>query len=806
MWLVSLGLLALGYTGGPMPAWTFLILLGLKSYDAPMWVMIATAVVLLPFNLRPLRRILSRPIMALMRANNMVPKVSQTERTALDAGVVWIEKELFGGKPNFNGFEGTTRTELSLDEKAFLDGPVEELCTMLDEWQIWKDRELPENVWAFMKAKKFFGMIVPRSYGGLEFSNRAHSEVVAKLMSRSIPTTITVMVPNSLGPAELLIHYGTKKQKDYYLPRLASGEDLPCFALTEPLAGSDAGALSSNGVLFRDENKVLKIRLNWNKRWITLAGKSTVIGLAFNLQDPENFLGRGPNLGITCALVPANAKGIDRSQRHDPLSIPFYNCPTTGRDVVVVAEDSIIGGLEGAGQGWKMLMESLAAGRGISLPAQSSGGARFVTALASAHAAVRYQFGTSIGNFEGIKEQLGVMAARTYTVEAMRLLTTAALDHGIKPPVVTAMTKHYATELGRQVVNAAMDVMAGSAISLGPKNRVAFHYFAAPLGITVEGANILTRTLIIFGQGAFRAHPYAYDLVRGLEEDDIVMFDRALWGTLGHAIRNKVRASLLFLTRGRIFYACPKAYRRDYQKLAWASATFAILADAGMMFLGPKLKTKESLTGRFADVLGWMYMGYAVLRRHTEDGSPQADAPLVRLSMDMVFQEIQKGITGILSNWDVPVMGKVMSHIVLPLFKVNAIGSASLSDKLLHRVADSVLAPTETRSRLLQGIYMNHHPEDPLGKYEHAFATHWHAREIEKKIRVAQRRKQLPAEGTIAEVLEQAVKVGLINVQEQATLLVAEEARYQAILVDQFTEEAYHRRSGSEPESLQHAS
>ncbi|MEL6614014.1 MAG: acyl-CoA dehydrogenase, partial [Bacteroidota bacterium] len=501
---VVLVALVLGYVGAPLGLWAALGAVALVGFGAPVWLLAAFAALVVVFNVPPIRQQITRAVMALMDKLGFLPTISPTEKEAIDAGTVWVEGELFSGKPDFKKILAEDYPDLTDEERAFLDGPCDEVCEMAVDWDIMQRRDLPNEVWQKLKDDRFFGLIIPKEYGGLGLTPSANSAVVEKLAARSPALGITAMVPNSLGPAELLIHYGTQAQRDHYLPRLARGEDIPAFALTEPGAGSDAGAISSKGVLFKGEDGEVYLRLSWKKRYITLAAVSTVLGLAFKLEDPDNLLGRGKKLGITCALVPTDAPGVHLGERHDPLGIPFYNCPTTGTDVVVKAEEAIIGGTAGAGRGWRMLMECLSVGRGISLPSSSSGGAKTMLRVASAHAVNRKQFGLSIGKFEGIEEPLARIGGITYILEAARRYTNGGLDKGSKPSVVTAMMKYNATELYRIAINDAMDILGGNAISRGPRNTTASAYTNLPIMITVEGANILTRTLMIFGQGAIR--------------------------------------------------------------------------------------------------------------------------------------------------------------------------------------------------------------------------------------------------------------------------------------------------------------
>lgn len=796
--VVLIVFLALGYVGAPFLLWSVALVTVAFMAGAPLPVVMGLAAILALFLIKPLRAmVISLPIMKLFKVAGFLPNISQTERTALEAGVVWSEAELFSGKPHFSKIiRNQPNPQPTAEEKAFLEGPCEELCRMIDDWEIWKGREIPQSVLQFVKDKGFLGMIIPKEYGGLGFSAYAHSEVIQKISTRSVAASITVMVPNSLGPAELLIHYGTEEQKKRHLPRLARGEDVPCFGLTEPQAGSDAGSITSTGVLFKGPDGKIKIRLNWRKRWITLAAISTTIGLAFRLRDPDNLLGKGTeDLGITCALIPAKTPGVVLGRRHDPLGVPFYNCPTEGKDVVVDAEEAIIGGLAMAGQGWMMLMECLAAGRGISLPAQSTGGLKLVTRVASNHALIRKQFGVSIGRFEGVEEPLARVAGYAYLCEAMRRYTLSALDQGFKPPVVTAIAKYNATELFRRGINDGMDIMGGAGISLGSRNILASSYIAAPISITVEGANILTRTLIIFGQGALRAHPFAYKEVTALEKGDVQGFDRAFWGHMGHVLRNKCRAFVLSLTRGHFaFTPGGGGTRRYYQKLAWASATFAIMADLAMALLGGKLKFKEKLTGRFADILSWMYIATAVLHRFEHEGRKKEDKIYVDYAMAVAFSNIQKAFEGIFANFEAPFF---VSWIFKgPLYwwsAVNTLGKDP-GDHLTHAVADSVLKDSEQRDRLTQGIFISKDPQQALGRLEAAFKTIYRSEAVEKKVRKAVRAKTLPKiKGK--ELYSEALNKGVITQEEFKDISLAEELRWDAIQVDDFNEEEYHANS-----------
>lgn len=780
----------LGFFGAPLWLWTLALAATLWGFAAPTWVMLAFVAMAAVFNIPPIRKlIVSKPIMVIMKVLKIIPHISETERTALEAGVVWIEGDLFSGKPNFKKLMDEPYPQLTKEEQEFMDGPVNELCDTLNDWQVWKEKEIPQAAWTLIKKHKFLGMIIPKEFGGLGFSALAHSEVIQKLSSRSIPAAVTVMVPNSLGPAELLIHYGTEAQKNHYLPRLARGEDIPCFALTEPGAGSDAGSIQADGVLFKDAQGKLCVRLNWNKRYITLAAISTVLGLAFKLRDPENLLGRGTELGITCALIPSNTRGVVLGRRHDPLGVPFYNCPTQGKDVVVPV-DCIVGGASGAGRGWKMLMECLSAGRGISLPAQSAGGAKLTTRVVSAYAVIRKQFGTPIGKFEGIEEPIAKIAGFTYLVEAFRRFTLGALDKGVKPPVVTAISKYHATEIGRKCINYGMDIVGGSGISRGPKNLLAHQYIATPIGLTVEGANILTRTLIIFGQGALRAHPYAFKEVNALEKNDLKAFDHAFWGHIGHVVTNLFRSVLLSVTRG---YLAPGFHggrvAKYYRKLSWVSASFAILADIAMASLGGSLKTKEKITGRFADILSWMFIGTSILRRFKAEGSKKEDLPFVHFTMNFALFEIQKAFDGIFANLKVPGLTWFFKGPIRWWNNLNALAGED-NDVHTNKIATIVMNDSHQRDHLTGGIYIPTSPEEALGRLEEAFKMIKKAEATEKKIRQAVRTKKLEKQKW-PQLVATAFEKQIINKEEHNEILLSEELRQRAIQVDDFSQEEY---------------
>jgi acyl-CoA dehydrogenase len=782
--------LSLGFWGAPIVAWAgaFALLLLWTGGGAYAWSTFTVLVIL--FCLPPVRRVLiTKPLMGWMKKAGILPKISKTEQEALEAGTVWLEGEIFAGKPDLQRLIHVDIPELSAEERDFLNGPVERICELVDDWEVFQHRDLPPEAWQGLKDLRFFGMIIPKKYGGLDLSATAVSAVIGKLSSRSIPLGITAMVPNSLGPAELLVHYGTEQQKNHFLPRLATGQDIPCFALTEANAGSDAGAMEANGVVYRNQNGDLMLRLNWRKRYITLASVATVVGLAFKLEDPDMLLGGDPHPGITCALIPADTPGIVRGRQHDPLNVPFFNCPFEGHDVEV-SIDAIIGGPERVGQGWRMLMEQLAAGRGIMLPAQGAAGSKMLARVTGAYAAVRKQFGLPIGKFEGIAEPMARIGASAYTLEAARRLTASALDGGAKPAVVSAIAKYNFTESFRHNINDAMDILGGAGISRGPRNLLAHAYAAAPISITVEGANILTRTLMIFGQGAIRCHPYAYSEISALQRGDLNQFDESFWGHVGHVVRNSSRSLLLSVSRG-YFASCPVEgpSRRYLQKLSWASASFAFYADIAMASYGGNLKRKEVLTGRFSDALSWMYLATATLRRFEGEGRPQEDLPFFTHSMETAMANIQKAFEGIFANFDAPLLGPLIRGPVALWARLNTLGNGA-SDSSINEVARAMQVPGQQRDRLFDLVYVPADPNQAMGRLEQAMVACTLADQILGKIKKAMRKRQLPKSKPM-EAIEAAVRAGIIRQSEAEQIRQAEKLRLDAINVDGFSEREY---------------
>lgn len=760
----------------------------------PLGIGLATAFLLifLPLNLPFVRqRLITGPLFQIMK--KALPSMSQTEREALEAGTTWWDAELFSGNPDWKRLMDLPTATLSREEQAFIDGPVETLCAMLNDWDITHNRmDLPEEVWDYIKKQKFCGIIIPKQYGGLEFSETAHSEIVMKISSRSSTAAVTVMVPNSLGPAKLLLVYGTEQQKNHYLPRLASGEEIPAFALTGPLAGSDAGAMPDTGVVcygtFDGNEQVLGIRLNWEKRYITLGPIATVLGLAFKLYDPEHLLGDRDNLGITLALIPTGTPGVSIGRRHFPLNSAFQNGPNWGKDVFIPM-DWIIGGIEQIGNGWKMLMQCLATGRAISLPALSVGGAKLTCRNTGAYARIRKQFNVPIGEFEGIEEPLARMAGETYILDAARLVTTAALDNGEKPSVISAILKYELTERMRKIINDGMDIQGGSGICMGPRNYLGRLYQVVPVSITVEGANILTRSMMIFGQGAIRCHPYLQKEMTALNlpnrKQALIIFDSLLLEHVGFFMHNLVAGFLFGLTGAR-FIRTPgnRLTKRYYQQIARFSTSFALLADFALMTLGGSLKRKERISGQFADALSNLYLCSCVLKHYQNQGGRKEDIPLLHWACLQTLHQAQQALSEILRKLPLQPAAWLLRLAVFPFGKP----VSPPNDRLIHQTASLLQHDSEVRDRLTQGIYVSFDKEDATGRIEAAFKAVLAAAPVEAKIRQAQKDKRL-AKGDPSAMAEEAVAQGLISDQEAGLMALAGQARRAAIDVDDFSPE-----------------
>ncbi len=726
------------------------------------------------------RDTITKPIFSWARG--VLPSMSDTEREALEAGDVWWDADLFTGNPDWAKLLSNPPATLTEEEKAFLNGPVDELCAMLDDWKInWEWRDLPPEVWDYIKQKKFFGMIIPKEFGGLGFSPYAHSEVVRKISTRSLAAAVTVMVPNSLGPGELLMRFGTKEQQDRWLPRLADGRDIPCFGLTSPEAGSDAASMIDSGVICKgtfEGQDVLGLKLNWHKRYITLGPVATLLGLAFKAYDPDHLVGPQDELGITVALIPTHLAGVSIGQRHLPSMQVFQNGPNWGKDVFIPL-DYIIGGKERLGQGWKMLMTALAAGRGISLPSLSAAGAAFAARTTGAYARIREQFGISISKFEGIEEPLARIAATAYQLDAARRLTCAALNQGHHPAVISGIMKLHATERMRIAIDDAMDIHGGKAVIDGPQNYLGTYYRSVPVGITVEGANILTRNLIVFGQGAIRAHPYLLDEMNALRDDDhtrgLDAFDKAFWAHVGHTFTTLFRAWGRSWSFG-LFAPAPDAGDATpfFRQLSRYSSAFALCADMALLTLGGALKRKEMLSARFGDVLSELYLLSAALKRWEEEGRQKEDFAALAYCMAAGVRTIENRLAEICANMPNRFVGWLLKFIVQP-FGARVLGP---SDRVVQACAQLIVEPSAARDRLTADLS---HVDDDGGRarLEKAFLLVTGTEEIAKRMHAAHLRD--PAE---------AVKKGIITQSEADRLAAAHEAVAKVIEVDDFAPEA----------------
>ena len=775
---------------------SFLILLVLglllARYSAPVTLTILGLALLtaLVLSLPWLRKwMISRPLFN--QAKWVMPRISQTEQEALDAGTLWWDREIWSGEPEWSKLFAYPETKLTEEEQAFLDGPVEELCAMLNDWKITHEElDLPPKVWEFIKKNRFFGIIIPKKYGGLGFSATAHSEIIVKISSRSITAAVTVMVPNSLGPAELLMHYGTEEQRAHYLPHLAIGEEIPCFGLTGPEAGSDASSIPDRGIICTGKyqgEEVIGIRLNWHKRYITLGPIATVIGLAFQLSDPDHILGEQTELGITFGLIPRTTPGIEIGSRHFPLNCPFKNGPNKGHDVFIPL-DMVIGGRAGLGKGWSMLMEALAAGRGISLPALSTGGGKLASRAMGAYAMARRQFNLPIARFEGVEEALTRIAGNTYIMDATRLLTVHGIDNGERPAVITAIAKYHLTELMRSVINDAMDVQGGAGICLGPRNLFGRIYQAAPIGITVEGANILTRSFIIFNQSLLRCHPYLKREIDSISRQDLGQFDNALWQHIGFLLSNFSRSLVHGLTGGILIRpalgsSVVQGYLRQITRLATA---FALLGDLSLLVLGADLKRKEKLTARLSDTISHLFLTMAVIKHFTNQQEPEEDRPLLHWACRKNLYLAEESIWSFLLNFPFPPLARLLRLAIFPFGRRLKLPS----DRLGHRVAALITAPTKARDRLTQGIFVPAYEDDPentetLGKLDAYLQLMVECDHAEKKVQVAFKQGLLAQTDQLARITE-AEAQNLISAEEASDLRRLEQLHQQIITVDDF--------------------
>lgn len=732
--------------------------------------------------------ILSLALRAILKKFRLIPKVSKSDKEAIFSGSAWIEKGLFNGEPDFKAISENTVEELRAEEQAFLDNEVEELCEMLDEWDVWQKRDMSEAAWKFIREKRFLGLIIPKKYGGLEFSTKAQSLVVQKLATKNYVAAISVMVPNSLGPGELLLKYGSEEQKNHYLPRLAKGEEIPCFGLTETFAGSDATSVQSSGVLFK-EGEVLKIRLNVEKRYITLAPIATLLGIAFHLYDPENLLGRGEDVGITCALAPRDTKGFVVGKRHDPMSVPFSNGPIHAENAVIEAS-AIVGGVEQAGNGWKMLSECLAAGRGISLPGLSVASAKYTTRVLASYSQIRRQFGTAIGNFEGIQEILSDVASTAYFLESVNKYTLQALDGNVKPPVVTAINKYHFTEACRRVVNQGMDVLGGKAIIRGPKNFMAGNYMAIPIAITVEGANILTRTVIQYGQALMLCHRHLYSVASSIEEGDLAKFDRHAWGFVREFFAGKVRSLAFILTRG---FVSPSLWFRPgapyYRRIYVASVLFNFFSNTAVILYGGSVRQKEMLTSKLADVLSWLYMlSAAVAYEYNKDGEKrEASQIYFKVAVETGFNHLQEALLSVARN--LVSFANPWSFFMKGLLRLFPLGRPVL-DKHKSALAKAVLKKDETFKELSKDVFVSKNLADPVALLENAASFNEKAAPLTKAIERFKKEKKLKAHTTL-EQIEEAYRLKLISEEDHKTAIKNYQQIFAVCDVDSYDPDVY---------------
>ena len=764
-----------------------------------------SALVAVPLLVSPLRKaLITSPLLSFY--TRILPPLSDTERTALESGTVGFEGELFSGKPDWDKLLSLPKPELTPEEQAFLDGPVDELCRMTNDWDITHVRaDLPPQVWEFVKTHKFFGLNIPKEYGGLGFSALMNHKVIQKLAPVSTVLSSTVGVPNSLGPGELLMHYGTEEQKRYYLPRLADGREVPCFALTGPFAGSDATSIPDYGIVCEGEwngQKVLGVKLTLNKRYITLAPVASLIGVAFRMYDPDGLMGETKDIGISLALVPRDAAGLEIGRRHFPLNSPFQNGPIRGKDVFVPLSQ-LIGGPEYAGQGWRMLMECLSIGRSITLPSTASGGAKMGALVTGAYARIRKQFGLSVGRFEGVEEALARIAGKAYATSALSEATAAAVARGENPAVPSTISKYHCTEMGREVSRDVMDIHGGKGIILGPRNYAGRSWQAAPIAITVEGANIMTRSLMIFGQGAILCHPWVMKEMKAAQLADpkarIDQFDAALFGHISYAISNAVRAWWFGITGSRIGSVPGGEYtRRCYRKLNRYSAALAVMADTSMLLLGGKLKFKESLSGRLGDVLSQLYIASAMLKRYEDQGRPVADHPLLAWAFHDAIHKIELALSGALRNFPIRPVGWLLWALIFPWGR----RAEAPSDRLGHRAASLLMTPCEARDRLGADLFLEPCENNPAGRVNSYLTKVILAEPVERKFLKALKNSDIEALDFNAQ-LDEGVREGWITAEERKQLEELREMTLDTIMVDDF--EPWELRSAGYVEDSQAA-
>lgn len=745
------------------------------------------------FAINPLRRsLLSRPAFAAYR--KVLPAMSSTEKDALEAGTVWWEGEVFRGSPDWKKLYSYPAPKLTAEEQSFMDNEVTTLCAMIDDWKVTTEEfDLPPHIWKYIKDAGFLGMIIPKQYGGKQFSAYAHSQVVTRLSTRSSALSVSVMVPNSLGPAELLLHYGTEDQKNHYLPRLARGEEIPAFALTSPWAGSDAANIPDYGVVCKglhEGKEVRGMKITFDKRYITLAPVCTVFGLAFRLFDPQRLLGGDEEVGITAALIPRNHPGVDIGRRHFPLNAMFMNGCIRGQEIFVPM-DFIIGGQKNAGAGWRMLMDCLSVGRAISLPSSNVGMSQVTVQATTGYARVRSQFSMPVGKFEGVEEVLARMASSTYVQNACRTMAANAVDLGEKPSVTSAIAKYHVTEMARRVVNDGMDVIGGKGICLGPKNWLGRAYQQLPIGITVEGANILTRTLILYGQGAIRCHPYLLKEMQAAQNTDRAQglrdFDAALWGHIGFTIKNAVR-TLVFGLTGRRFitvnHAVAPELRAYHQQVTRLAAAYAFLSDVSLLSLGGSVKRREKLSGRLGDVMSYLFLATCAFKRYEEEGRQQADLPLVRHGVEECLLKAQEALVGVLDNFPIRPFAWLIKVMAFPFGKPHS----QPSDALGAQIVKLLLAPSATRDRLTAEVFTPNDAKDPIGVIELALQATLECEPIEAKIRKAQKSGVFGdnPRANVRDIQRLATEMGVITAEEGQKMARRNALRDEVIHVDDF--------------------
>ena len=780
---------ALAYFAAPMAVWFIYGALILGVAHTAIWIWGLWVLLAIAFSVPFIRQVvITAPIFKLIQRFRRSPTMSEPERAAIEAGTVWVDGELFSGKPDFKRILAEPYPTLNSDEQAFVDGPVEQVCRMATDWEIYQRKDLPTNVWVYLKQERFLGLMIPSEYGGLGLSNTGYSAVIAKLSSRSL--VYAAMVGAANWPIQLLLCYGTDEQKQRYLPKLATGEEMPCMALAEAAAEAGMGNLQSSGTVFKGEDGELYLRLNWQKQYVALGAISTLIGLAVCLRDPDNLLGTDIDIDATCVLVPADTPGVSLDQRYDPMGVPLCQSPISGRNVVL-SVNQIVGGIDRAGQGWTMLMESRTASQCVSLSATYTGVAKLVSRLTSAHSVIQEQRELSNNKQERLEDPLARIAGLTYLMEAARLYTCGAMDQGEQPAVVSAIAKYHFTKLSRHIVNNGMDILGDAGVCRGPRNLLANLYTAAPIPIAHQDNQNLIDSSAIYSLSVNLCHSYIADEIAALEDNNVAAFDYALWRHVGLVLQNLTRAKILSWTRGYTVKSPVKGdTARHYQKLAWVSSTFAALSDLAMLAYGSRLKWCKKITGRFADMFSWLYLATATLRRFEAEGRREVDLPLVHWAMNHSFNQIQQALEGLLANLEIPILGSLLRATILPCLRLNPLGTIPV-DSQSHAVA-SLLKSPDGRNHLTHGLYVPIDAEQALGRLERAYQLSIVAMPIFKQIKAALLNGQLNITPPVGRV-EAALRAGVITGAESDLATTAERAQLDAIHVDSFTLTEYQR-------------